>query len=292
MKDVILVPAWERPEMLYWCLKRLLAAEFIDSCEVWVLLDAHQGWMFHENPQFDQVISYFPELKIRLTRRQSHGFVGNSKNVIMGFREALESGCQYCFLVEDDVMVAHDFLRWHRSVMQQGKWFASIGTYCTRRNDWPKDGKVNQFWVSDCDYASLGVCLPRETLRLVAAHDKTEYYLDPVSYLLKYFANSRFKTSFHEQDGLIMRLIGHVSGQVAWPCVPRAWHVGFWGYHRRDRKPMWEGSGLADKIRFCGDLLSSPASLEKAAAGSYGDVFAPDDTRHEWEQAELIARLS
>lgn len=278
--------------MLYWCLKRLTEVEFIDSCEIRVLLDAHRGTMYHENPQTSEVVSYFTDkLDIRLIKRQSHNFSGNSKNLMMGFREALESGCQYCFLVEDDVMVAHDFLRWHRSVMNAGKFFASVGTYCTRRSDWPKNGSASQFWISECDYASLGVCFPRDTLRHISGHDRVEYYLDPIMYLQHHFQTTRFRNSFHEQDGLIMRLIGQQNALVAWPCVPRAWHVGFWGYHRRDRKPMWDRSGLADKIRFLGDLLTSPEELARVSAGSYGDVFAPDYTPHEWERVELIAKL-
>lgn len=278
--------------MLYWCLKRLTEVQFIESCEIWVLFDAHTGTSHHLNCNTTEVVSYFKDkLDIVLVKREPHGFPGNSKNLLMGFREAFEAGCQHCFLVEDDVMVAPDFLRWHRAIMNQGNWFASVGTYCTRRADWPKDGKANQFWISEWDYASLGVCLPRSTLQLIAPHDKTEYYLDPIRYLTRLFADSRFKTSFHEQDGLIMRLIGQVSGKVAWPCVPRAWHVGFWGYHRTDRQPFWNGSGLADKIRFLGEILTAPSELAKLSAGSYGDVFCPDETVHTWENVELVAHL-
>lgn len=289
MKDVVLVPAWSRPEMLHYCLDRLSKATGIDACEVWVLIDEHHGFR-SVSGQLDTVIDSFPLLRIKTVRRNPHTFHGNSMNVLTGMKDAFSEGASHVFLVEEDVMVAQDFFLWHRAVMNQEKLFCSIAVKCQRRTDAPTDDDARKFWTSGSDYASLGVCLPRESLRAIVCHARDEYFRGQASYIGQNFRDSRFGKEYHEQDGLILRIMGNVNGLSAWPCVPRAWHSGFWGYNRSDRIPFWSNLGLADKIKYCGQALENPDALKKLA-GPYQDVFAPDDRLNEWKTLQLAGRL-
>lgn len=291
MNDVVIIPTWERPEMLYHCIERLSKCELIDEHQIWVLFDARINYKHHLNPQTQEVIGYFKQLDIVLKKREPHNLNGNSFNVMMGMKEAFDLGVQNLYHVEDDVMVSTDFFRWHREVNKLGQWFCSIATQCTRRKDIPVSTNPSDFYVSDADFASLGTCIPRRNLGLIVRHATMEYFNQQGIYIRRHFPNNRFGDCWTEQDGLTMRVMGDVKGKTAWPCVPRAWHCGFWGYNRRDRQAPWTGSGLADKIRFSGQAMDYPAELKKLA-GKWEDVFAPDNAPRVWQNLQLISELA
>jgi hypothetical protein len=67
----------------------------------------------------------------------------------------------------------------------------------------------------------------------VVKHATAEYYTDLFGYLQRQLPNAGLPSSASEQDGLILRLAIADKRPTAWASLPRAYHIGVWGYHRR-----------------------------------------------------------
>lgn len=181
---------------------------------------------------------YQGKLPIKFTRRRQHNFEGNSMNVLEAYKDAYNlEDVRFVYLVEDDVLVQPDFFAWHEAVQSAGDFMCSVAYRCIRNIEARRDvANPSAYFTSARDYASVGVCWRREKLAPVVEHATTEYYKDLGAYIARVFAGNRFEADFGEQDGLIMRCMWTTGGIVAWPYVPRAFHMGWYGYHRPDGK--------------------------------------------------------
>lgn len=276
MKLLCLVTAYERPEMLSECLRHIRLAD--GEIPVRVLIDSKT----HQGPHPD-IIAVTMDYRVPFTLREVHGFYGNSLNTLLGYKEAYEEDVDYCFLIEDDVMVTKDFFRWHLAVHQQENLFTSVGAQCTRRVA-PK-GTSSDYFTTASDYASLGVCMPRYSLGLLAEHAKTEYFQFQGAYVREMFPTSRFINEGGEQDGLVIRIMGEVNGLCAYPCVPRAFHLGVYGYHRLGGEPQ---GTLEEKIHWFQQMLRDAPSLERF--NSLKDLH-PYQEPEAWDSVRCVARF-
>ena len=225
MPDIVIVPTFSRPEMLQVCLEHIFACPEAADAEVRVVVDQHAGRL---TPLLEirEVARHFPVVTIV---REPHRYSGNSFNVLSSYTEAYQSQAELVYLVEDDVMVSPDFFTWHRQVQLDADPFCSIAIANPRRPVQRLEG-----FHLECDYASLGVCFRRGRLRAVIDHAVANYYVNQIGYLRRHFAAGDF---FAEQDGLIKRVMEKHEFTAAWACVPRARHVGWYGYHRPAHRP-------------------------------------------------------
>ena len=93
----------------------------------------------------------------------------------------------------------------------------------------------SDYYLTTLDYCSLGVGLARPIIQqLIAPHVCRRYFEDPSGYCASRFPASRVGAPFIEQDGLIRRIQEQQGAQrpIAYPFRPRAYHAGFFGYHR------------------------------------------------------------
>lgn len=220
MKDIVIIPAYDRSEMLWNCLERLSACSEIFGMQVRVTVDCHQGKC---NPveEIREVIVKFPELKIVTTVMDPHSYRGNSFNVLSAYRRAVEAGAPFVFMVEDDVMVEPDFFCWHYEA-QASKPFCSVGVENTR------SGKLK----TTEDFASLGVCFSCETLTHIIKHGVTNYFSNTGRYCQDKFGIVPGEHT--EQDGLILRIMRSLGGTAIFPESPKARHIGWYGYNHAD----------------------------------------------------------
>ncbi|MDP9267267.1 MAG: hypothetical protein M3P27_02945 [Acidobacteriota bacterium] len=232
MKDVVLVPTFSRPEMLWHCLEHLFRCPEFTEHDVVVWLDWHADLPDPPLVEVEQVVGFFPG--VHLVRLARHGRPGNSFNVLSAYRAAYESGADVVYLVEDDVMVRPDFFRFHRFVRSLLDVFCVVAAENTRRATPPQG---NHFWATDDDYASLGVSFDRKALAEIVRHHSAEYFGDMHGYCQRNFG-ARFQKEEVEQDGLILRVMGEQRVLSAWPYEPRAQHVGWYGYHRQQGRPQ------------------------------------------------------
>jgi len=66
-----------------------------------------------------------------------------------------------------------------------------------------------------------------------------------------------------------MRLLWTTGGVVAWPYIPRCYHVGFYGYHRPDGKRP-DGL-LQDKIAKLRGIIHSADRIAEVSY-NFGDI--------------------
>lgn len=271
--DIVLIPCYYRPEYLSLCLEYLSKAEGArNNKEYWVC----QDYRFQDDHRYGiqarwtkEVVDNSP-IPVRFVQRQPHGYTGNSMNTLEAYKEAFQTDAKLIYLVEEDVLVSPDFFRWHEAVVANGSYFCSVAYRCARNGGVDKTIDSSEaYFESKVDFASIGVCWPRENLRAVVEHAKPEYYADMGGYLDSRFPNDVYSGWYHEQDGLVMRVLHEQKGTVAWAYRPRAFHVGNVGYHRPNGK---RGDGqLQDKVSFLKSWIYDAEKI-KLVAPDFGDI--------------------
>ncbi|HLK70577.1 MAG TPA: hypothetical protein VKT19_01375 [Steroidobacteraceae bacterium] len=261
-RDVVLIPCWRRPEFLWHCLDNLSRAE--GAGQLHVLFRADTG----HDPAIHEVVAEFaPRFashEINEPVRCPYKRTRQSANVLGGYLLAAQLSRRYVFMIEEDVMVARDFLRWHYAVhAAQPRLFCSIGTRNTNRQV-PDSAEPEIYYLTSQDYCSLGVCFERSVINtLIAPHVTRAYFAHPRRYCAREFPASRIGLGYVEQDGLIRRVQEReaASRLIAYPYRPRGFHAGFIGYHRPGSIP----GSLPQRIRQVGEVIYNAEAMRAAA---------------------------
>ena len=277
--DIVIIPAYFRPEYLSLCLEYLSKAEGArNNKEYWICQDMRPHDEHRYNLQMrwtKEVIDNSP-LPVRFIQRQAHNYAGNSYNTLEAYKEAYESEADFIHLVEEDCLVTPDYFTWHGMVQRsEPSAMCSVGYRCSRNHDARKDITASEaYFTTARDYASIGVCWRREKLAPLASHCLSAYYADQTGYIQRTFPGNRFAGDFCEQDGLIMRVMWETRGFTVWPYVPRCYHLGWYGYHRPNgRRPDGQ---LKEKVNAIRDQISNGAAL-RISAPDFGDIEPYDD---------------
>jgi hypothetical protein len=265
VKEIVIVPAWQRPEFLSATLQRLRAADE-GTQEFWVTLDRrHSKAVNMVATEFTRELG--PRARL-LTR--THPYRGNSYNVLHTYREAVRESPDLIHLVEEDIFVADDYFAWHRAAHKLvGNCFAVSGARNQNviGNPLPEPGAV---YVHEA-YQSVAVSFRPERLTHVLKHCISSYYHDPVKYCRKLFPSTKIPPANAEQDGLIHRVIEKAGAFVVYPTEPVAYHAGFVGYHRAGESPLKTGVPVPVAAA---ELLGMDAAEMNRRAHSYPD--------HQW----------
>jgi hypothetical protein len=248
MQDIVIIPTFDRPEMLWLCMDYLSACPDSRELQFRLYVDFHVGQITPRD-EIEQVLEKFPHFMIEVTYREPHRYQGNSFNVLMAYKEVFnQTQARYVFMVEDDVLI-HGLFSWHR-LMHSGR---DIGCSIAVQN--PGHGA----------YASLGVCFKRETLQMVVRHCHAAYFENMRAYCRENFPQSKFDC---EQDGLFARMLRNE--RVVWAPTPYAQHVGWYGYHRK--KSIRPHGSLEERYAQVKHALSSANTL-RYWSRDFGDVF-------------------
>ncbi|HTT03929.1 MAG TPA: hypothetical protein VMF64_01470 [Steroidobacteraceae bacterium] len=271
--DLLLVPCWRRPEFLWHCLDNLTRAAEIDSVHV-VFRPDFGFWP--ENLDVirafsDRLASYEIQPATACPFRRTR----QSANLLLGYLRAAAVAGRYVFLVEEDVMVARDFLTWHRAVQAAaaGRLFCSIAVRNHNRHV-EVAAEADGFYLSSGDYCSYGVCFDRRVLlEHIAPHVTLDYFRRPKRYMRRHFPASRVGLGFVEQDGLIRRIQECSSLAIAYPCLPRAFDAGFYGYNR----PGGVTGSAEERRRKLAEVIYDRERLRAAAGPQFADRCDPVD---------------
>jgi hypothetical protein len=227
-KDVVVMPCWRRPEFLWHCLDNLTRAEGIE--DVTVLFRVDTGY----SPEVLEVIQSFRDRmsswSVEIADPCPYRRTKPSANFLLGLLHASQLTRRLVYLVEEDIMVSRDFFRWHNAVRaESGSIFCSIPVRNPNRKLALPD-TVDGYYLSTGDSCSNGACYDKRVLQeLIAPHVNISYFRRPKRYLRRCFPNSAVGLGFVEQDGLIRRIQETLPLPIAWPCVPRAFHAGYYG---------------------------------------------------------------
>lgn len=228
--DTVLITTYNRPDYLRLCLEYLTRADGIENKEIRIYVDRGRSLV---REYYEVLGDFCNSLHIASIFRPEHSYRGNTFNTLEAYKEAYQTDAKFVYLVEDDVLVTPDFFQWHEAIQNTGDYLCSIAYRCLRNSQARKDITDPQaYFTTACDFASIGCCWRRTRLASVVEHAKKEYYENLEAYIMKHFHDNRFFTCFTEQDGLIMRVLGATNGIVAWPYIPRCYHIGFAGYNR------------------------------------------------------------
>lgn len=292
MRDVVIVPSYFRPEYLALCLEYLAAADGAKEKEVWVEQDrafGKQGHLLAELPAVRQVVNAhslnksFAKLEYR--ERPHNPYIGNPCNFMEAYLRAYEQDFRYVYLVEDDVLVAKDFFRWHEAVQETDDFFVTVGWHCVRNPKALPSTDPTEYITSLRDYSSIGVCWKREKLAPLVKHAHAAYYVNMAGYLSKAFPYSPIPAGqWTEQAGVVTRLLHENVGRlIAWPSLRRVSHVGVNGYHRPNGH------------RFTGSLNQRILDLRAAVSDTriqgmskdFEDDIEPITVPGPWESSQL-----
>lgn len=260
-RDVVIIPAYFRPEFLHLCLENLYACPEMLDKDVWVCQDVKHDDLIKfkdEMEETEAVLDYWKRgfgNRLRAIRRPENGFYGNSYNVLSAYIKAHETDAKYVYLVEEDVFVTPDFFRWHEAVQESTDFFCTIAGQ-SDCNSISFNGPIAGAYFGSEHYRSLGVCWKREKLKEVTIHACFDYYHNSAPYVLKHFPGSQLGLGMMEQDGLIQRVMEQTYQVAGWAALSRAYHVGIYGYHR--------GIGAANM--FVGTFPERVEMIRKAVA--------------------------
>jgi len=272
MKDIVLVPCYERNEYTRLCLEYLSRARGIEYNLVVLCVDAHDGdgginaGQMH-NLQYGNDL--FEDFLVHI--HAPHNTYGNSKNIVDSLKMAYDAGAQRIFLVEDDIMVAPDIFEWHEAVLEQADPFVSCATALNKSAHFQINGP--QAMDERCQdtaaykrllgpYSSHAAAFKRENLGLLLT--MIEKY--PVEWAQGY-----------EQDIYIQRLMGSLSFPnrgSAWPYVPRAYNVGWRSYHINTG--MQFNGTLEEKVRALEATIKDPVRLRDMSANNAAVTPLPE----------------
>ncbi len=286
--STVLIPAWRRPEMLWHCLQNIRRAEGAAEHHYILLFD------YGHSPELHQVAKDFPFSHEVVQQRQvKYRVAKQSYNLLNGYAIAAQkANGGLVIMVEDDVMVATDFFRYHHQVHeQQPDLFCSLAV--ANPNRIIQDiGEAHEYYLGNFDYCSLGVAFKSDTL----THDvlpwvKEAYYIDPIKYVSDTFKGCPLSTNYAEQDGLIRRVQWSMgpARPIAYPYQAKAYHAGFYGKNR--------GAGpagpLASCIKIVGDIIYSDQAMRTFAKHPewYEDSKPINLTAQPWPQPTLSHKL-
>lgn len=277
--DIVLIPTYFRPEYLSLCLEYLSKAEGArNDKQYWICQDMRHDDQHRYGVQMrwtKEVLDNSP-LPVRYIERKPHSYSGNSYNTLEAYKEAYDTDARFVYLVEEDVLCTPDFFTWHEAAQSaEPDTLCSIAYRCSRNCDAKTDiTDAGAYFTSACDYASIGVRWRRERLTNILRHSVAAYYANQNNYIGETFAGNRFQSDFGEQDGLIMRCMWNERAFTTWPYVPRAYHLGWYGYHRPNGKRP-DGQ-LAAKIQNIRERIQDKIALN-IAAPDFGDIEPYDD---------------
>jgi hypothetical protein len=251
MKEIVVVPTYRRPELLYCCLRRLR----MQDAEIPVFVFSDRG---ETNPELKATCE---EFSAHLIVQSKHDYHGNSYNAGEALRFAFHSGFDLIHYVEDDVMAKADFLSWTR---KQHDTFSDLFCSCA----WV----FNQHMpISEQVYFVPWVYIPqlsirREKLALVVEHLNPFYYRDMWGYMKEYFPENPLNAMYpnvvhYEIDGLIQRIIMKDRSQAAWDGIAHVAHMGFAGYNRGGMEAyeeMFDSGSFVRRVARIEEFIADP----------------------------------
>jgi len=267
MRDVVIVPCYERPEYTQLCLQYLAQARGIQDKEIWLCEDSHVSEPEDRMKNMLPVVAYGYNTFAHFQHyvQLAHATYGNSFNLVGSLQRAYESGAERIFLVEDDIIVAPDIFEWHEEILADANPFVSCATALNKSAHFQINGPMamdetyknpNAYVRHLGPYSSHAAAFMRENLGRV---------LDRLTKGLEW---GEWRSGC-EQDlciQKIMQLVTFPNRGSAWPYVPRAYNVGVYSYHINTGQRLY--GTREEKVRALDTVIKDPERLRDMSANN------------------------
>ena len=269
MTDLVIIPTFDRPEFLWLCLENLYENVLREGQypNIWVCEDIHadkpKGFTI-EMEMLAIHLEWQNKLGYVYQATAPHTTYGNSYNVLNSLVQAADLNYRYVYLLEDDVLVTPDFFEWNEMAQEKFKPWASCAGRLNRSLNFHMNGREaidenikdpNACHKSVTAYMSWATCFSQKALQDIKA-------LNAVY--------DGFEKRF-EQDVMIQRQIRRANLETIWGYVPRAFHLGWWSYHR-DGGMKLNGT-LEDRVKALRQIVKDPIKLQAAKGPQDMDAY-------------------
>ena len=305
MKDIAIIPTYDRPEYLALCLTKLSKARGIDEKEIWICVDHHSNVKEDQEilRQTVRVVLDFMKIlsgpTIRMIHRKAHATYGNSFNVLEAFREAYATDARYVYLLEDDVLVMPDYFEWHEEAQ---KWhpFVSCAGRINRSLNFAMNGPeaIDETYKSPLAcvaspraYGSWAACFTRQSLGLILKEVANQDFLNHIGpgneqdiFIQRFMPRVRMYTpegltpAPWAESGLVYPTTNIELGFSVWPYVPRAYHMGWFSYHRT--AGMKFNGSLEEKFAALSCAVSDPQKIKTMACLQEIDPYPTEPIKY------------
>jgi hypothetical protein len=275
--DVVIIPTYDRPEYLWVCLEKLSKARGVQNKEVWICEDNHSYAPKHFTTQVEMLATIreaervFGISNIVYRGLPPHSFYGNSYNVFSALQSAYDRASSFVYIVEDDAMVLPDFFEWHEAA--QTKWQPFVT--CAGRINRSLNFEINGPEAIDETIKNTSACVRSRKAYMSWA---TCFKRESLYWILKHVPEGEdFQPGF-EQDIFIQNFIRDGHEASIWPFVPRAYHMGWYSYHRT--AGMKFNGTLEDKVSALRKTIINPSKIKEMAGLQEIDAYPKEPLAH------------
>lgn len=240
-QDVIIFVCYQRPELAVLALEHLAECPEAKECDLEIWIDNHIGNPPH--PDIWKVIEgfLFPSVP-SVSLMSAHTVAGMNLVTPEALKQAYQSKYRYVFVLEEDIMVTPDWIRWSRAAHQTFHPLVSYGQSAQSRHPDPTLCVIQEW------FCAWGACFSREKMEPIVRHFNADLYSNPLAYQQKELPE-QFKThNVLAWDGLLTNIMRRDHLKSVCPLMARCFHAGVWGFHRNPKSPLADGS-LGDRIR-------------------------------------------
>jgi len=246
--NYILIPGYNRPEFFYLTMESLVKNPEIKDYHLLFTLSNDV-----DRHYFDIIESFSDALKLEIVKWPERN--GLTKDLLEGLKLAIGKSDEYAIVLEDDVVVSRDFLRFldycYRHYYSEDGDIATIGTTTNRLI-----GRVDHVYKEQW-YFPWGVLIPKYFFnRFLLEHCNDSYYKNTREYADRYYAFET-KGGEVEQASLILRVMIKNNLYQILPEVPRSLEIGFYGKHRHFKSDHYNEKSLKEKIDYTREFVKS-----------------------------------
>ena len=270
MRDIVIVPTFDRPEFLWLCLENIAAADGWQDSVILVCEDIHadKPKSFTVEIEMLATIRYFEKVfgqNFRYRHMTPHTTYGNSHNLLSVVAEAMLCEHRLVYIIEDDVLITEDFFVWNNGVQEKFRPWVSCAGRLNRSLNFESNGRyamdetikdVNACTRVQGAYMSWATCFPRTSLDLLLHSERIQ--------------DQTFGPGV-EQDILIQNVMRRYGVSSLWPFIPRAFHLGYYSYHR-DGGILPQGT-LEQKVKALRAVVTKQNKLREVAGIQDIDAF-------------------